>query len=50
MKYIYQDSTELPVQRDFIEDLKAFIDITARVIPLENSIIELKCKTQRRAP
>jgi hypothetical protein len=44
MKYIYQDSTELPVQRDFIEDLKSFIDITARVIPLENSIIELKCK------
>ncbi|HIH75539.1 MAG TPA: chromosome segregation ATPase [Methanosarcina sp.] len=44
MKYIYQDSTELPVQRDFIEDLKAFIDITARVIPLENSIIEIKCK------
>lgn len=44
MKYIYQDSTELPVQRDFIEDLKTFIDITARVIPLENSIIELKCK------
>lgn len=44
MKYIYQDSTELPVQRDFIEDLKVFIDITARVIPLENSIIELKCK------
>lgn len=44
MKYIYQDSTELPVQRDFIEDLKAFIDITAQVIPLENSIIELKCK------
>ncbi len=44
MKYIYQDSTELPVQRDFIEDLKAFIDITAQVIPLENSILELKCK------
>ncbi|AKB19308.1 MULTISPECIES: hypothetical protein [unclassified Methanosarcina] len=46
MKYIYQDSTELPVQRDFIEDLKSFIDITARVIPLENSIIELKCKNK----
>lgn len=44
MKYIYQDSTELPVQRDFIEDLKSFIDITAQVIPLENSIIELKCE------
>ncbi|HII80742.1 MAG TPA: chromosome segregation ATPase [Methanosarcina sp.] len=46
MKYIYQDSTELPVQRDFIEDLKSFIDITAKVIPLENSIIELKCKNK----
>ncbi|WP_292390542.1 chromosome segregation ATPase [Methanosarcina sp. UBA5] len=44
MKYIYQDSTELPVQRDFIEDLKTFLDITSRVIPLENSIIEIKCK------
>jgi ribosomal protein S8E len=43
MKYIYQDSTELPVQRDFIEDLKTFLDITSRVIPLENSIIEIKC-------
>jgi len=44
MKYIYQDSTELPVQRDFIEDLKTFLDITSQVIPLENSIIEIKCK------
>lgn len=44
MKYIYQDSTELPVQRDFIEDLRTFLDITSQVIPLENSIIEIKCK------
>ncbi len=44
MKYIYQDSTELPVQRDFIEDLKIFLEITSRVIPLENSIIEIKCR------
>ncbi len=44
MKYIYQDSTELPVQRDFIEDLKIFLDMTSKVIPLENSIIEIKCK------
>jgi hypothetical protein len=44
MKYIYQDSTELPVQRDFIEDLRTFLDVTSQVIPLENSIIEIKCK------
>ncbi|MDD3042598.1 MAG: chromosome segregation ATPase [Methanosarcinaceae archaeon] len=42
MRYTYQDSTELPVQRDFIEDLKFFIETTAKVIPLENSIIEIK--------
>ena len=47
MKYIYQDSTELPVQRDFIEDLKFFLDATSRVIPLENSIIERKCKHKK---
>ncbi|RXA20415.1 chromosome segregation ATPase [Methanosarcina sp. MSH10X1] len=44
MKYIYQDSKELPVQRDFIEDLKTFLGVTSQVIPLENSIIEIKCK------
>ncbi|MDD4748901.1 MAG: chromosome segregation ATPase [Methanosarcinaceae archaeon] len=42
MKYMYQDSTELPVQRDYIEDLKVFIKTIAKVIPLENSIIEIK--------
>ncbi|WP_440954573.1 chromosome segregation ATPase [Methanosarcina sp. Mfa9] len=46
MRYTYQDSTELPVQRDFIEDLKTFMEVTARVIPLENSIIEIKCKNK----
>ena len=50
MKYIYQDSTELPVQRDFIEDLKTFLDITSRVIPLENSIIEIKCHHKKSSP
>ncbi|HOA69893.1 MAG TPA: chromosome segregation ATPase [Methanosarcina thermophila] len=44
MKYLYLDSKELPVQRDFIEDLKIFLDITSQVIHLENSIIEIKCR------
>ncbi len=46
MKYTYQDSTELPMQRDFTEDMKTFMGVTARVIPLENSIIEIKCKNK----
>lgn len=42
MKYTFQDSTELPVQRDFIQDLQDFIRISKDVIPLEKSIIEIK--------
>jgi hypothetical protein len=37
MKYTFQDSTELPVQRDFIQDLQYFIRISKELIPLDNS-------------
>lgn len=42
MKYTFQDSTELPVQRDFIQDLQDFIRISKDAIPLEKSIIGIK--------
>jgi hypothetical protein len=42
VKYTFQDSTEFPVQRDFIQDLKDFIKISQETIPLEKSIIEIK--------
>ncbi len=41
MKYTFQDSTELPLQRDFIQDLNNFIDLAKKVLPLENTAIEL---------
>jgi len=41
MRYTFQDSTDLPLQRDFIQDLNEFIDIAKKVIPLENTAIEL---------
>lgn len=41
MKYTFQDSTELPLQRDFIKDLSNFIEMAKKVLPLENSAIEL---------
>lgn len=41
MKYTFQDSTELPLQRDFIQDLNNFIVMAKKVLPLENSAIEL---------
>lgn len=40
MRYTYQDSTDLPVQRDFIQDLNDLIEITGKVLPLENDAIE----------
>jgi len=39
MKYLYQDSVELPVERDFILDLTDLLKLTVAVYPLENGII-----------
>ena len=41
MKYTYQDSTKLPYQRDFVQDLRDFIEAAKKVLPLENSAIEM---------
>ncbi len=41
MKYTYQDSTKLLYQRDFVQDLRAFIEAAKKVLPLENSAIEM---------
>ncbi|MFW5986764.1 MAG: hypothetical protein ACOCPU_00945 [Methanohalophilus sp.] len=40
MKYTFQDSTDLPVQRDFIEDLKNFVYACSKVLPVEKEAIE----------
>jgi hypothetical protein len=40
MRYTYQDSTDLPVQRDFIQDINDLIEIAGKVIPMENDAIE----------
>lgn len=42
MLYTYQDGTELPVQRDFIQDLKNYVECLEQILPLENQIMELK--------
>lgn len=41
MIYTYQDSTKLPFQRDFVQDLRDFIEAAKKVLPLENSAIEM---------
>lgn len=42
IKYTFQDSTELPVQRDFIQDLQDFLKVSEEIIPLERSAIRTK--------
>ncbi len=42
IKYTFQDSTEFPVQRDFIQDLQDFLRVSEEVIPLERSAIRTK--------
>ncbi|MDR7665747.1 hypothetical protein RG963_08175 [Methanosarcina sp. Z-7115] len=42
MRYTFQDSTDFPVQRDFIQDLQDLIRISTEVIPLEKSAIKIK--------
>lgn len=57
MKYMYSDSVELPVQRDFIRDLQNLLKATVDVYPLEQEIIsankkmadELRVKDQKSA-
>jgi hypothetical protein len=44
----FQDSTDFPAQKDFIQDLQDFIIISKEVIPLEKSAIEIKIKNKEK--
>ena len=48
MRYTFQDSTDFPVQKDFIQDLQDFIAISQEVLPLEKSAIKIKDREQRK--
>src|SRR3972149_1712990 len=50
MKYLYGDSTEFPLQKDFLGLLDNFIDISVKTITLENTVFSLKedIKDRRR--
>ncbi len=42
MKFLFGDSTESPLQRDFLALLDSYIDTSAKVIMLENTVFDLK--------
>ena len=48
MRYTFQDSTDFPVQKDFIQDLQDFIAISQEVIPLEKSAIRIKTENKEK--
>ncbi|AYK14166.1 MAG: hypothetical protein GX302_10055 [Methanosarcina flavescens] len=48
MRYTFQDSTDFPIQRDFIRDLQDFIRISKEVIPLEKSAITIKNESREK--
>jgi len=48
MRYTFQDSTDFPVQKDFIQDLQDFVAISKAVIPLEKSAIQIKTESKEK--
>ena len=42
MKFLFGDSTESPLQRDFLALLDSYIDTSVKVIILENTVFDLK--------
>lgn len=50
MKYLYGDSTEFPLQRDFLGLLDNYIDTSVKAITLEYNVFDLKetIKDRRR--
>ncbi|MHC1575954.1 MAG: hypothetical protein ACXQTE_01235 [Methanosarcinaceae archaeon] len=47
MKYIFQDSTKLPLQRDIVDDLQTFVRASRDILPIENSTIEKNDEWQK---
>ncbi|WP_321416973.1 hypothetical protein [uncultured Methanomethylovorans sp.] len=47
MKYTFQDSTELPVQRDFIKDLQDFVKLCKEILPIEKASYLLNEKKRK---
>ncbi len=49
MRYTFQDSSDFPLQKDFIQDLQNFMAISKAVIPLEKSAIQIKIESKEKA-
>ncbi|MBC2696894.1 MAG: hypothetical protein HF975_14530 [ANME-2 cluster archaeon] len=41
MTFVFQNSKEMPIQNNFIDDLNNFLDLIEKILPIENKAIEL---------
>lgn len=46
MRYLYQDSIEVPVQRNFVQDMRGILEVSEKVCPLESTVIAAKKKIE----
>jgi len=46
MRYLYQDSIEVPVQRNFVQDMRGILEVSEKVCPLEGTVISAKKKIE----
>ncbi len=47
MTFVFQNSKEMPVQKNFIDDLNNFLDLIEKILPIENKTIELNSQIKK---
>lgn len=47
MTFVFQDSTEMPMQRNFVDDLNNFLELVEKILPVENKAIELNTRIRK---
>jgi len=47
MTFVFQNSKEMPVQKNFIDDLNNFLDHIEKILPIENKAIELNSQIKK---
>ncbi len=47
MTFVFQNSKEMPIQKNFIDDLNNFLDLVEKILPIENKAIELNSQMKK---
>ena len=47
MTFVFQNSKEMPIQKNFIDDLNNFLDLIEKILPIENKAIELNSQIKK---